>query len=283
MSGFRRLREDEAALPEGLYDRPWGAFHPGLVQRMLIGLARRTVLRRGKLRAWTTRLVMDLGRPLDIEFRGCRYRIDGLNNLMNPGLLLNPAYNGLEIDFLAAGCPPGSTFVDIGANIGLYSLPLARQVGPQGRVLAIDANRRVLAELAFNAAASGLDQVMTVNEAVGAHEGRVELDIRLDDLAIVAVREEAGGGVRMRPLAAILAEAGVGRVAGLKIDIEGFEDQALVPYLRGTPVADLPSRIVMEYAGIDGGDYPGAAAELARLGYRLVGRTRNNSMYLRDG
>ena len=55
----------------------------------------------------------------------------------------------------------------------------------------------------------------------------------------------------------------------------------VVPDYITEPPDDLPPRLVMEYAGIDGGDYPGAAAELARLGYRLVGRTRNNSMYLR--
>ena len=228
-----------------------------------------------------TRTIMALGWPLDVEFRGCRVRIEGRNNLMDYGLLLHPGYNGDEIGFLAAGCREGGVCVDIGANIGLYSLPLARAVGASGRVIAIDANPGVLARLEFNARASGLSQVVPLHCAVGEHDGRVDLAIRRDDLSIVSVRDNATGAIEMRPLLDILRGLGVTRIDALKIDIEGHEDAALVPFFAAAPMDLLPGRVVVEYAGIDGGDYPGCTAAFARLGYRRVGRTRNNSMYQR--
>lgn len=281
MTGWRELSGTEAAVPAALLEAPWGTHAPGVAQRLLIGLARHTFLRRGKAREVMTRLIAALGSPIDIAFRGCRFRIEGRNNLMDAGLLLNPAYNGREIGFLAEACGPDGVFVDIGANIGLYSLPLARAVGPHGRVLAIDASEGVLARLEFNARASGLAPVEALNLAVGGHEGAVDLQIRRDDLAIVSVRESAGGAVRMRPLLAILRDAGIERIDALKIDIEGHEDEALVPFLAGAPEALLPRRIVVEFADIGGEDYPGCRRELSARGYRLVGRTRNNSLYAR--
>jgi len=68
------------------------------------------------------------------------------------------------------------------------------------------------------------------------------------------------------PLHQIVSEAGVTRVDALKIDIEGFEDTALVPYLQEAPEHLLPKRIVIEICAPET-DYPGCLAEFNRLGY----------------
>ena len=41
--------------------------------------------------------------PLDIYFKKCAFRIFGGNNLIEYGLLLDPNYNNLDIDFLLDG------------------------------------------------------------------------------------------------------------------------------------------------------------------------------------
>ncbi|MCB2134849.1 MAG: FkbM family methyltransferase [Rhodobacteraceae bacterium] len=279
MVATRAISKSETSLPRGYRDAPWGSYRPGALQSFLIVLARHSFLHHGRARHRITNLIARLGSPLDVTFRGCRYRIEGRNNLMEYGLLLHPKYNGEEIDFLTAGCPKDGIFVDIGANIGLYSLPLALAVGPRGRVISIDANPGVLERLTFNAEATGLSQILPVHSAVGDHEGRVDLSIRLDDLSIVSVEESATGTVPMRPLAAILAEHGVTRIDALKIDIEGFEDAALAPFLQTAPETMLPKRIVLERGGPDGGDYVGCVAAFSARGYELAGRTRSNSLY----
>lgn len=282
MDVVRAMSPEESSAPAGLLDAPWGGHRPNWAQRLLIGLARRTFLHHGRMRLHMTGLIMRLGWPLDVEFRGCRYRIEGRNNLMDFGLLLHPTYNGREIAFLTEACGAGGVFVDIGANIGLYSLPLARAIGGLGKVISIDANPGVLARLIFNAKSSGLEQVVPVHCAVGGHVGQVDLAIRRGDLSIVSVEERAGGAVPMRPLLEILAGLGVERIDALKIDIEGHEDAALVPFFAAADGALLPRRVVVEFADINGADYPGCAEAFRRLGYRLAGRTRNNSLYQRE-
>lgn len=276
----RRMAPEDTGLPADYAEAPWGRYRPGFVQRALIALARGTPLHHGRMRHRMTNLIRGLGSPLDVDFRGLRYRIEGRNNLMEYGLLLHPGYNREEIDFLCEDCPDGGVAVDIGANIGLYTLSLARAAG-SGRAIAIDANPGVLERLAVNAASSGITNITSVNCAVGDHVGQVDLAIRRDDLSIVSVEESAGGVVPMRPLLDILAGEGVKRVDVLKIDIEGYEDAALVPFFAAAPEDMLPRRVVLERGGPNGGDYVGCAAAFDRLGYRLAGRTRSNSLYRR--
>ncbi len=267
-------RDADAALP-------FGHFAPNLLQRALIALARATILKRGVFRASMTRAILALGRgTLDIRFRGAAYRIRGEQNLIEYGLLLVPTYNGGDIDFLLDGAPPDAGFVDLGCNIGLYSLPLA-VARPQGRVVSIDANPKMINRIRWNADATGLGNLTPVHAAVSDSDGRGDLVIRKDDVAIVAVQESDNGEMPIRTLAAILSDAGLTAIHGLKIDIEGHEDRALVPFLDACAPDLRPRRIVIEHPEPQA-DYPGCTAAFARHGYRLVGRNRNNSLYQLD-
>jgi FkbM family methyltransferase len=275
---WRSVTAAEQSTQDADASLPFGHFAPNALQRALIALCRATILKRGLFRATMTRLILSLGRgTLDIRFRGAAYRIRGEQNLIEYGLLLVPTYNGQDIDFLLDGAPSDATFVDLGCNIGLYSLPLA-VARPQGRVISIDANPKMIARIRWNATASGLANLTPLHTAVSDSDGRGDLVIRKDDVAIVAVQESAAGEMPIRTLASLLIEAGIATIYGLKIDIEGHEDRALVPFLDTCPPAMRPRRIVIEHPEPQA-DYPGCTAAFARHGYRLVGRNRNNSLY----
>ena len=273
---WRAANAEETGVPEAFFEAPFGTHSPRLFQRALIGLARRTPLHRGKMRHKLTNFIVGHGGPLDIRRNGCAYRIEGTNNLIEYGLLLHPNYNGPERKFLCAGLGPGKVALDIGCNVGLYALPLART---GAKVVAIDANPSMIARIGFNAKSSGIDTVVPVHSAVGDTSGTVSLSIRADDVAIVHVSEDTEGTVPMRTLADILAEQGIDRVDALKIDIEGHEDKALAPFLADAPPEMIPDRIVIERAGPQ--DYPACFEQFQRLGFEVVGRTKSNSMYLR--
>ncbi len=278
---WRSVTAMEQSSLDSFSSLPFGHFAPNALQCLLIGLSRASFLKRGVFRGSMTRLILALGRgPLDIRFRGAGYRIRGEQNLIEYGLLLVPTYNGTDIDFLLEGAPDDAGFVDIGCNIGLYSLPLA-VARPKGRVISVDANPKMIARILWNTAASELSNVTAVHAAVSDSDGRGDLVIRKDDVAIVAVKESASGEMPIRTLLAILIEAGLPAIHGLKIDIEGNEDRALVPFLDTCDGAMLPRRIVIEHPEPNA-DYPGCAAAFAGRGYRLVARTRNNSLYMID-
>ena len=70
---------------------------------------------------------------------------------------------------------PGMTVVDVGANLGLYSVFLARQVGPAGRVVSFEPDPDLFALLRGNCAANAVANVEAYNMALGAAAGRMIL------------------------------------------------------------------------------------------------------------
>ena len=117
-------------------------------------------------------LIMRLSNtPLDVIFRGCGFRLFGNQNLIEYGILLEPKYNAGDIDFLLEGSTATANFVDLGSNIGLYSLPCAK-AAPQGVTVSIDANPKMADLLSWNTVASNLTNVRMISCAVSDTEGR---------------------------------------------------------------------------------------------------------------
>ena len=71
---------------------------------------------------------------------------------------------------------PGMTAVDIGSAMGFFSLPLAKMVGPEGRVVCVDLQQRMLSTLEKRARRKGLDQIIESRQCT-------QEDLGLDDLA----------------------------------------------------------------------------------------------------
>jgi hypothetical protein len=81
-------------------------------------------------------------------------------------------------------------------------------------------------------------------------------------------------------LARILGDAGVASVDALKIDIEGFEDRALVPFFEEAPQSLWPRAVVIEHLSRDEWQQDTIADMIAR-GYAEAARTRSNTLLKR--
>ena len=275
---WRNLSFDEQLDKKDFTEYQFGSFTPNLCQRVLIFIANKTFFKRGFFRIKFTQLILSLKKgPLDIHFRNCAFRIYGENNLIEYGILLNPKYNQTDIDFLLEDSKSNSNFVDLGCNIGLYSLPLASSA-PNGTVISIDANPLMQSRLSFNADSSGIKNIQIICSAVSDKTGEGSLLIRKNDTAIVSVNEDIKGSIKIDKLENIIREQGLKSIYGLKIDIEGHEDKALVPFLLNVDEDLLPKRIVIEKK-TKNSDYPGCAIAFKKLNYTLVSRSRNNSFY----
>ena len=110
----------------------------------------------------------------------------------------------------------GETFVDCGANIGLWSLVAAPMVWPDGRVVAFEPNLAVAKRLADAAVQSSVIEVHAV--ALSDKPGVLALDAgREHNLAHVS--NEGVHSVAATTLDAVLER----RPNGIKIDVEGYE------------------------------------------------------------
>jgi FkbM family methyltransferase len=140
-------------------------------------------------------------------------------------------YSEYEWQVLSAFAGSGRDAVEVGANIGTHTVPLARLLGTRGRrLLAVDAQRAVFQMLCANIALNGLLNVQAENVACSDVAGWVTFDE--PDYASLgnfgAVEMKASGGahrVRAVPLDE-LVPAGMD-VGLVKLDVEGFEQKVL--------------------------------------------------------
>lgn len=124
----------------------------------------------------------------------------------------------------------GDVVLDIGANIGYYTLMFARLVGPKGRVYAFEPEPENFRILRKNVAVNGYKNVVLVNKAVSDITGKAELTVCSYNLGTHTLGKADYKGKKI--------SVGVVRVDDyvrdlkihpnfIKIDIEGAEFNAL--------------------------------------------------------
>jgi FkbM family methyltransferase len=264
---------------------PFGAFAPNAAQAAIIALAQRTGLKRGAFRPMLSRLVDLLrGGPLDVAYQGASFRFYHQASATERGALFNPDYNIEELDFLRAHAPDGGTFVDVGANVGTYALALARHVGATGKVIAIEPHPVTYARLKFNTTASRFAQVRLFAAAVGASDGELMIETDGDNLGAshIVTGDVSDKAVKVPSLRLqrILEQSGVSQVDALKIDIEGYEDRALMPFFKEASPSLWPRAVVIEHLSKNEW-LDDCIADMISRGYREAGRTRSNTLLLR--
>lgn len=223
---------------------------------------------------------------VDATVEGMKLRLHTGDNISERKFLFMPQFfDFYERNLMKETLSPGSIFVDIGANAGIYSLTASALVGNSGRVLAIEPNPKVLARLRFNAALNGFDsRIVYAPYAAADKEGSFDLtldDSNLGGSSLVIDRGGARITVTCRPLLDIVNENRLSCIDMLKADIEGAEDQALIPFLDSAPSHLYPRLIILENAK-DGWqcDLPGA---LQKAGYLLLKTTRMNQVWKKTG
>ena len=269
---------------------PFGSHAPGGLDRAVLAATRGLPANWLGLRlAILLRRIVTM-RPrdaFDIELWGLRLRLHPLGNGCEKNALFTPQmYDVAERNVLAQAIDQrlaagGSfTFVDVGANVGLYSLFVATRARSRARILALEPQPGIVDRLRFNLAANPGIEVEVLPLAVSDHEGMVTLRIDADDSGGTRIDRDAAAGraetvsVPCRPLLAILDDAGFTTIDALKIDVEGAEDLALVPFLRDAPSGLLPGVVLIE--DTSGQWRTDVFALLAQHGYTVFARSRQN-------
>ena len=225
------------------------------------------------------------GRPLDVERYGARMRLHPYNNNCEKKVLFTPQFfDPAERAILKEHLRPGCTFIDIGANIGAYSLFVAAFAGPSARIVAVEPQPDIFDKLSYNIGLNPFHTVKAVACAVADKAG--ELTLFVDprnrgesSLKIVGTNEGAQIRVPAVTLLDLVRGEGLTRIDAIKLDVEGAEDLILEPFLREAPPALLPGLILVE----NGTDQ--WQLDLPKLleghGYRERARTRLNLVFER--
>jgi len=130
-----------------------------------------------------------------------------------------------ERALIARAVKPGMIAVDVGANVGLHTLGLARRVGPEGRVHALEpepANFRLLARAVKRARAANVRlHPLAASDAAATLTLYLSDANRGDHRTAPAPEARRAFEVRAVPLDALLADEP--RVDFMKIDVQGAE------------------------------------------------------------
>jgi FkbM family methyltransferase len=133
-----------------------------------------------------------------------------------------------ENELLQSLVGPGQVFIDVGANIGTVTIPLARRVGPTGMVWAIEPQRQVFTLLCANIALNDLTQVKPLFAALGGKAGTAHIagpdqGLQANLGAVRLNTPDAAEEVSVLTLDAFR----IASCALIKIDVEGMELQVL--------------------------------------------------------
>ena len=79
-------------------------------------------------------------------------------------------YEPRKLEVMERLLKPGMTFVDVGANLGYFTLLAAKLVGPEGRVIAFEPHPDNTRRLRISIAANDYDNVLVCEMAIG-HPG----------------------------------------------------------------------------------------------------------------
>jgi FkbM family methyltransferase len=132
---------------------------------------------------------------------------------------------------------PGDGFIDIGANIGYYSVLASGLIGPQGRVIAIEAIPQTLNVLEQNLRSNHCNNVRTISRAAWDCEEPLTFYISssivhgtstiLEDRAIGHQHREQECVVEGAPVSSLLDPQEISSVRIVKMDVEGAEARAV--------------------------------------------------------
>ncbi len=268
-------------------EAPFGSHRPGIAARLAWRWATERHLSPRWRRLLRKRLARRFPGPFDIVAEGVSMRLYPTENhcdrtVVGRGRLPEGPERALLSDLLE----PGMTFVDIGANVGVYSLFVSSRTAGTATVIALEPHPRTFAKLDYNCRCNGFERIVRLNAGVAAEEGEMTL---LSDgggnIGNASFLAEAGGDrrqvrVAVRPLLDVLQERDVRRVDLMKIDVEGFEDRALLPFFGEAEEALWPRRLLLEtvHASLWARDL---RAELSAAGYRTVAGTEENVLLAR--
>jgi FkbM family methyltransferase len=136
--------------------------------------------------------------------------------------------NQLEFELFEQLIEPGDIVIDVGANIGVLTIPLAKAVGKSGLVFAIDPQPHVFNCLCGNLFINNIHNVHAINRAAAHASGvmaflptvNYDVEANFGSVFVTASKQEFSS----QPIATIaIDEFNLPKLKLLKIDVEGME------------------------------------------------------------
>ncbi|MAS87432.1 MAG: FkbM family methyltransferase [Micavibrio sp.] len=236
----------------------YGSYKPNALKQSVIGLTR-TLPNNwfGKRLGFTLRkLVHGKNRlPIDTDVFGLNLRLHGYDNKCEKRVVCLPQMFDPEerhvLETAARAKGKDFNFIDLGANVGLYSLFMASLKLPNTKIIAIEADPYIYQRLRFNIDNNNLD-IQAFNMAVSDTDGTITLNINPKNRGENSIIHAQGDGekidVKCQTLLSIMDTQNMKQADAIKLDLEGAEETVLTSFFAHAPKSRLPKLILIENA-----------------------------------
>ncbi len=233
-----------------------------------------------------TRYVKAVARPFDIAVDGIRMRVCPKDNLHDRMLIMDGIFPEKDwFEQIFADLPENAVYVDIGANVGVFTLNGAKRLPAGSRILAIEPHPVMRDRLTDNLALNDISHEIQIEDcAIGPEEGSMILyqpSRRNTGVSTLhpdgSTRAKKSYTVPIKPLLSVLKDHAIKRIDVLKIDIEGFEDRALIPFFNTADVSLWPRRVFIEHDGASRWEAD-VIEDMKGRGYRIEAKDGQNML-----
>lgn len=177
--------------------------------------------------------VIDCERPYQVvKARHGWFVVNAQDIYIGRALISYGEYCETEWQLLEQLLQPGKDVVEVGANIGSHTVPMARRLALSGRrLLAIEPQPAVFQNMCANLTLNALFNVLAENAACSDRAALLSFATpdyqKENNFGSVAMREDGGGNQRVRafPLDDLIPQDF--DVGLIKVDVEGFELKVL--------------------------------------------------------
>jgi len=169
-------------------------------------------------------------KPKFIEVEGCKIYLNLQDQTISDRLVINNAYEQFETQIIKKEVKEGDVVLDIGANIGYYTVILSKLVGEKGKIIAFEPDPENFVLLKKNVKINNCENVTLVQKAVSDETRKLKLYLSEDNKGDHRIYD-AGEGRKYIEIEAISLDdyfKNYSRKIGLiKMDIQGAEPVAI--------------------------------------------------------
>lgn len=239
----------------GISDKPYGAFLPPKALSWIVGSENFDAPHpiSGIRRKIAKRYLRRTNTLFDVTYRNLKLRLFPRDNAGDLEIAMYGRHSEEdELQIFEGVVAEASVLIDIGANIGIYSLTAAKNMKDEAQIISFEPAPSTRDRFEQNIRLNGfVERIEIVPAGVGPKAGNLALarDKSHNAGSASFLPGKSGASVANVPVVTLLEELtarGVTKIDVLKIDIEGFEDQALMPFFQTAPSTLWPHYLMLE-------------------------------------
>ncbi len=195
----------------------------------LVSFARKefkgTFIQRLTITSWVYRRLFSTIQRTQVIFRGYSFEVKPGDITINPSLVLGD-FEKAELDLMLNVLRPGDTVLDVGANIGIFSVIASKHVGAKGKVFAVEAVPENIDILNRNLVGNSCENVNVLALAAGDCDSTLPMFLSEGNSGTHSFGLKTGAKieVQVKTLDSILLGQ---KIDFIKMDIEGYEPFAI--------------------------------------------------------